>query len=118
MVMPYAHLDRLAQLPAEAAHELMDLAQRTEQALEGLYHPQGYNFGLNLGQSRRRGGGRASASARHAALAGRYEFHDHSRRDAHSAGGFGDHLEEDAGGVWGAGPHLDRIWDVSSLEAH
>ena len=51
MVMPYAHLDRLAQLPAEAAHELMDLAQRTEQALEGLYHPQGFNFGLNLGQA-------------------------------------------------------------------
>jgi ATP adenylyltransferase len=51
MVMPYAHLDRLSQLPTEAAHELMDLAQRTEQALEGLYHPQGFNFGLNLGRA-------------------------------------------------------------------
>jgi ATP adenylyltransferase len=35
MVMPYAHLDRLALLPTAAAHELMDLAQRTEQVLEG-----------------------------------------------------------------------------------
>jgi ATP adenylyltransferase len=51
MVMPYEHLDRLAALPAAAAHELMDLAQRTERALEGLYHPQGFNFGLNLGQA-------------------------------------------------------------------
>ena len=51
MVMPYAHLDRLADLPAEAAHELIGLAQRTEQALERLYHPQGFNFGINLGQA-------------------------------------------------------------------
>jgi ATP adenylyltransferase len=35
MVMPYAHLDRLADLPTEAAHELIDLAQRTEQGLSG-----------------------------------------------------------------------------------
>ena len=34
MVMPYAHLDRLAALPTEAAHELIDLAQRTERVLE------------------------------------------------------------------------------------
>ena len=29
MAMPYAHLDRLAALPARTAHELMDLTQRT-----------------------------------------------------------------------------------------
>jgi ATP adenylyltransferase len=51
MVMPYAHLDRLCKLPTEAAHEMMDLAQRTEAALDRLYRPQGYNFGLNLGQA-------------------------------------------------------------------
>ena len=51
MVMPYAHLDRLADLPAEAAHELIGLAQRTEQALQRLYRPQGFNFGINLGQA-------------------------------------------------------------------
>jgi len=51
MVMPFAHLDRLAALPTEAAHELMDLAQLTEQALQGLYRPQGLNFGMNLGQA-------------------------------------------------------------------
>ena len=51
MVMPYAHLDRLASLPTEAAHELMDLAQRTEAALQKVYQPHGFNFGLNLGQA-------------------------------------------------------------------
>ncbi|MGD0801190.1 MAG: HIT domain-containing protein [Terracidiphilus sp.] len=51
MVMPYAHLDRLALLPAEAAHELIDLAQQTERALEDLYRPQGFNFGMNLGRA-------------------------------------------------------------------
>ena len=51
MVMPYAHLDRLALLPAVTAHELIYLAQRTEQALEKLYHPHGFNFGMNLGQA-------------------------------------------------------------------
>jgi len=51
MVMPYANLDRLASLPTEAAHELMDLAQRTEAALQKVYQPHGFNFGLNLGQA-------------------------------------------------------------------
>ena len=51
MAMPYAHLDRLATLPADAAHELMDLAQLTERALNRVYAPHGYNFGLNVGRA-------------------------------------------------------------------
>jgi ATP adenylyltransferase len=51
MAMPYAHLDRLGKLPAEAAHELMDLAQLTERALDRLYHPDGFNFGMNVGRA-------------------------------------------------------------------
>lgn len=51
MVMPYAHRDRLAQLDTETAHELMDLAQRTERVLERAYRPHGLNFGLNLGEA-------------------------------------------------------------------
>ena len=51
MVMPYAHLDRIAKMPAETAHELIDLAQRTEQVMERIYHPQGFNFGMNLGEA-------------------------------------------------------------------
>jgi ATP adenylyltransferase len=51
MVMPYAHLDRLAALPAETARELMDLAQQTERVLERVYSPHGFNFGLNVGKA-------------------------------------------------------------------
>jgi len=51
MVMPYAHLDRLAFLPKEAAHELIDLAQRTERVLNHVYSPHGFNFGLNVGKA-------------------------------------------------------------------
>jgi len=51
MVMPYAHLDRLSQMPADAAHELIELAQRTELALAEAYRPQGFNFGMNLGEA-------------------------------------------------------------------
>lgn len=51
MVVPYAHLDRLSILPTDAAHEMMDLAQRSEVALRQLYRPHGLNFGMNLGQA-------------------------------------------------------------------
>lgn len=51
MVVPYAHLDRLSALPTEAAHEMMDLAQRTERALQEIYRPQGFNIGMNLGRA-------------------------------------------------------------------
>lgn len=51
MIVPYAHLDRLAALPSEAAHEMTDLAQRTERALDRLYKPHGFNFGMNVGQA-------------------------------------------------------------------
>ena len=51
MVMPYAHLDRLGALPVDAAHELIDLAQLTERALDRHYRPHGFNFGMNVGQA-------------------------------------------------------------------
>lgn len=51
MVVPYAHLDRLSALPSEAAHEMMDLAQRTERALDEVYRPHGFNLGMNLGEA-------------------------------------------------------------------
>ena len=51
MVMPYAHLDRLALLPTETAHQLIDLSQRTERVLERVYNPHGFNFGMNIGKA-------------------------------------------------------------------
>lgn len=51
MVVPCEHQSSLAALSAEVTHEMMDLAQRSERALASLYHPDGFNFGLNLGKS-------------------------------------------------------------------
>jgi ATP adenylyltransferase len=51
MVVPYQHTASLATLPQETAREMMDLAQRSERAQAELYHPDGFNFGLNLGKS-------------------------------------------------------------------
>jgi ATP adenylyltransferase len=51
MVVPYAHLDELQKLPAEAAHEMMDLSQRMETVLRELYHPGGINLGMNIGKA-------------------------------------------------------------------
>lgn len=51
MVAPYAHESRLAGLGTETLSEMMELAQRIEDALEQTYHPDGYNMGMNLGRS-------------------------------------------------------------------
>lgn len=51
MVVPYAHQATLADSEAETLSEMMALAQRTEHALETLYHPNGYNVGINIGRA-------------------------------------------------------------------
>jgi ATP adenylyltransferase len=51
MVVPYLHGSSLAALSVDAAHEMMDLAQRTEALFNQLYSPHGMNFGLNLGKA-------------------------------------------------------------------
>ncbi len=51
MVVPYAHLDRLDLLPAEAAAEMIFLAQRVENVLRELYRPDGINLGMNIGKA-------------------------------------------------------------------
>jgi ATP adenylyltransferase len=51
MVIPHKHEASLAALPETTAHELMDLAQKTERVLERVYRPHGFNFGLNVGRS-------------------------------------------------------------------
>ncbi|MBM3785226.1 MAG: HIT domain-containing protein [Acidobacteria bacterium] len=50
MIAPFAHVDSLAALPAQAAAELMALAQRTETILRSVYSPGGLNIGMNLGE--------------------------------------------------------------------
>jgi ATP adenylyltransferase len=51
MVVPYAHQATLAASEPETLAEMMDLAQRIQQALEQLYRPDGYNLGMNIGRA-------------------------------------------------------------------
>jgi ATP adenylyltransferase len=51
MVVPYAHVADLAACDAETLAEMMELARRLRLAFETLYHPQGYNIGMNLGRA-------------------------------------------------------------------
>jgi ATP adenylyltransferase len=51
MIVPYAHLDELHKLPAEAAREMMTLTQRMEVVLRELYRPDGINLGMNIGKA-------------------------------------------------------------------
>ena len=51
MVVPYAHQGTLAASEPETLSEMMALARRIEEALENLYHPDGYNLGMNFGRA-------------------------------------------------------------------
>ena len=51
MIVPYVHLDSLAQMAPAAAQEMMQLAQLMDEALRTTYQPDGLNFGLNLGRA-------------------------------------------------------------------
>ena len=51
MIAPYAHLGELDASPKEATDEIMDLTKRCQTALREIYHPQGFNLGMNLGRA-------------------------------------------------------------------
>jgi ATP adenylyltransferase len=51
MIVPYAHEATLTAVDSETLNEMMALAQRVQSALEELYHPEGYNLGLNIGRA-------------------------------------------------------------------
>jgi ATP adenylyltransferase len=50
MVVPYLHTGDLAALAPEIANEVFALTQRSVSALTTVYHPQGFNVGINLGE--------------------------------------------------------------------
>ena len=51
MIVPYAHTADFGQLDPETSAEIMQLGQRMQSALDAVYHPEGYNLGMNLGRS-------------------------------------------------------------------
>ena len=50
MIVPFDHVARLEDLPAEPRNEMLSLAARAESVLSELYRPDGINLGLNLGR--------------------------------------------------------------------
>jgi len=50
MCVPYAHVERLHDLTRETRTEMMDLVTKAVQVLQSVYHPEGFNIGLNLGE--------------------------------------------------------------------
>ena len=50
MCVPFAHKDRLHDLPRAARIEMMELTSKTVEVLQSIYQPEGFNIGLNLGE--------------------------------------------------------------------
>ena len=51
MIVPYDHTADFSGLERDTAAEMMLLAQRVQAAMEDVYHPDGFNLGMNLGRS-------------------------------------------------------------------
>jgi ATP adenylyltransferase len=50
LIVPYEHNGDLTRLPAEVNAEMWQTAQRILGAIDGEYHPEGFNIGMNLGR--------------------------------------------------------------------
>jgi ATP adenylyltransferase len=51
MIAPYEHVSRLTAVSESTTQEMMQLVRRAEQNLEAVYHPDGLNLGMNLGEA-------------------------------------------------------------------
>jgi ATP adenylyltransferase len=51
MVVPYDHAPDLSGIDESVASEMMTLARTAERHLQRLYHPDGLNLGINIGES-------------------------------------------------------------------
>jgi ATP adenylyltransferase len=51
MIVPFQHESTLDALDEETRFELMDLTNQAIEALKSVYHPQGFNVGINIGEA-------------------------------------------------------------------
>jgi len=49
MCVPYVHVAKLQDLPAEERFELMEMVTKAVSVLDSVYQPEGFNLGMNLG---------------------------------------------------------------------
>lgn len=50
MVAPYSHMGSILDADPDQMTEMMGLAQRCVRLLTGVYRPEGFNIGMNLGE--------------------------------------------------------------------
>jgi ATP adenylyltransferase len=51
LIVPYEHIAELSAAPKESTDEMMDLTKSCQAVLREVYHPHGFNLGMNLGRS-------------------------------------------------------------------
>ena len=51
MVVPYEHWANLEELDQETRSEIMEMASDSIQVLREIYHPEGFNVGINIGEA-------------------------------------------------------------------
>ena len=51
MVVPYQHTPDLAGIDEATANEMMALTRAAERHIRAVYHPDGLNLGMNIGES-------------------------------------------------------------------
>jgi ATP adenylyltransferase len=51
MIVPYVHSADFGAMAPDIFAEMIALAQRVQRAQQELYHPEGYNLGMNLGRA-------------------------------------------------------------------
>jgi ATP adenylyltransferase len=51
MVLPYQHCRDLADLDQTTRSEMMELTTKVSQVLTDVYHPEGFNIGINMGEA-------------------------------------------------------------------
>jgi ATP adenylyltransferase len=51
MVVPYEHQANLEDLQQQTRMEIMEMAAKATQVLKEIYHPEGFNVGINIGEA-------------------------------------------------------------------
>lgn len=51
LIAPYQHLGELDAADKSVTDEMMDLSKRCQTVLRDVYHPDGFNLGMNLGSA-------------------------------------------------------------------
>lgn len=49
MVLPFAHVSTMTELDPEIRSEMIELTNKAVLVLSDIYHPEGFNLGMNIG---------------------------------------------------------------------